>query len=163
MTAPVNNQVSAVLSPAPTPFNRYLEAAWLDEQWRNADLNHTGTTDMQSKLAAAMWTLFVDTGHVGGLIGAINSSQFGSSVYSYLQAAQTAVAGGYNAAGWDVIVPVGQTRDGQGMQEFLVYGFSGDRVTNSVPPLGTVPEPSAVILLGTVLGYVGFRSRKAKA
>ncbi|MCU1336779.1 MAG: hypothetical protein JWO19_2360 [Bryobacterales bacterium] len=157
VTLLANNQLSATLSSTPTPFNRYLEAAWLDDQWRNAVANHTGTDDMQRKLAAAMWTLFVDSAHVGsplsdptsGLIGAINSSGFGPSVYQYLQNAQTAVAGGYNAAGWDVIVPVGQNSNGESMQEFLVYGFSGN----------TVPEPSAVILLGTIIGYLALKLR----
>jgi len=158
VTLLANNQLSAALSATPTPFNRYLEAAWLNDQWRTAVINHTGTDDMQRKLAAAMWTLFVDAAHVGsplsdptsGLIGAINSSGFGPSVYQYLQNAQTAVAGGYKAAGWDVIVPIGKNSNGEYMQEFLVYGFSGN----------TVPEPSAVILLGTVMGYLGLRFRK---
>jgi len=163
-----NNQLSAALSTTPTPFNRYLEAAWLNDQWRTAVNNHTGTDDMQRKLAAAMWTLFVDAAHVGsplsdptsGLIGAINSSGYGLSVYQYLQNAQTAIAGGYNAAGWDVIVPIGTNSNGEYMQEFMVYGFSGTTVPGGQNPLGPVPEPGTVILLGTVMGYLGLRFRK---
>ena len=143
------NQLSATLSPIPAALNRYLEAAWLDEQWLDAVSNGTSTSDQQKEIAAAVWTLFVDTAHVGnplsdptsGLIGAINSSGYATDVYDYLQAAEGAVAGGYSAAGWDVIVPVGLTNDGQQMQEFLVH----------------VPEPSAVILLGTVVGYLGVK------
>ena len=158
-----NNQLSASPSLSPSPFDRYLEAAWLDEQWENELVNPndnaTVKADVQRKLAAAVWTLFVDTAHVGtplsdptsGLIGAINASGYGPSVYQYLQDAQTAVAGGYNAAGWDVIVPVGTNSNGEAMQEFLVHPFSGNIGLTSV-----VPEPSALILLGTVIGYLGF-------
>src|SRR5580765_8079415 len=35
VTLLANNHLSAELSATPTPFNRYLEAAWLDDQWRN--------------------------------------------------------------------------------------------------------------------------------
>jgi len=162
-----NNQLSASLSATPAPFSRYLEAAWLDDQWRLAVANHTGTDDMQRKMAAAMWTLFVDTAHAGiplsdptsGLIGAINISGFGPSVYQYLHDAQSAVAGGYTAAGWDVLVPTGKNSNGEDMQEFLVYGFQGRSLQ---PPgfQGTVPEPRAVILLGTVIGYIGLKMRR---
>jgi hypothetical protein len=34
------------------------------------------------------------------------------------------------------------------MQEFLVYGFTGNT---------SAPEPSAIILLGTVVAYLGFK------
>ena len=99
----VHNVLSVVSSDTPAPFNRYLEAAWLDEQWRDVIGTGAATTDKQIKLAAAMWTLFVDGNHVGnphgdgsvpgnGLIGAINSSGYATDVYHYLQDAQTAVA-----------------------------------------------------------------------
>ena len=132
-------------------FNRYLEAAWLDEQWLDAVTQGTATADMQKKLAAAVWTLFVDATHVndpnGGLIGAINSSGYATDVYNYLQEAQTEVTtGGYLAAGWDVIVPVGNNSNGGPMQEFLVH----------------TPEPSAVILLGTVVGVLGLTKFRRK-
>jgi hypothetical protein len=154
------NQLSAALSATPTPFNRYLEAAWLDDQWRNQLLLPNPDTTIQKKLAAAVWTLFVDSAHVGsplsdptsGLIGAINTSGYATDVYNYLQAAQTAVAGGYTAAGWDVIVAVGPNSNGEQMQEFLVRGFSGD----------TVPEPNAVILLGTLVGFLALTKFRHK-
>ena len=139
-----NNQLSAASSSIPTPFDRYLEAAWLDDHLLN-----NSSTNTQIELAAAQWLLFVDSAHVGGLVSAINSSGYATDVYDDLQAAQNAVVGGYLAPGWDVIVPVDNSF---AMQEFLVKGFSGD-----TPPLGpstngTVPEPSAVVLLGTVAG-----------
>jgi hypothetical protein len=147
----VNNTLSVTSSSTPTPFNRYLEAAWLDEQWLDAVTQGTATDEMQKKLAAAVWTLFVDATHVndpnGGLIGAINSSHYATDVYNYLQEAQTAVTtGGYTAAGWDVIVPVGNNSNGGPMQEFLVHA----------------PEPSAVILLGTVVGVLGLTKFRRK-
>ena len=151
----VHNTLSATLSPTPTPFNRYLEAAWLNDQWQS---NPSQSTTVQIEIAAAQWSLFVDPSHVGGpldnptsgLIGAINNSGYATAVYNYLHAAQTAVAGGYTAPGWDVIVPVGNAFP---MQEFLVKDFSGRT---------SVPEPSAVILLGTVAGFLGVTAWRRK-
>src|ERR1039457_1868806 len=147
----VNNILSVTSSLTPTPFNRYLEAAWLDDQWRNVIGTSAATADTQIKLAAAVWTLFVDPTHVNspltdpnsGLIGAINNSGYATDVYNYLQEAQTAVTTGrYTAAGWDVIVPDAAFP----MQEFLVHA----------------PEPSAVILLGTVVGVLGLTKFRRK-
>ena len=141
------NQLSVALSTTPTPFNRYLEAAWLDEQWLDAVTQGTATDQMQIKLAAAVWTLFVDPTHVGGLIDTINSSGYAAAVNDYLVAAKDQVDNhGYTAAGWDVIVPVGNNSNGGPMQEFLV----------------DAPEPSAVILLGTVVGVLGLTKFRRK-
>lgn len=140
----VHNALSVVSSGTPDPFNRYLEAAWLDEQWRDVIGTGAASTDKQIKLAAAMWTLFVDGNHVGNLIGAINGSGYASDVYHDLQDAQTAVAHGYDAAGWDVIVT--SASNSFPMQEFLVY----------------TPEPSAMILLGSVMAYLGFAKFRKK-
>jgi hypothetical protein len=144
----------------PTAFTRYLEAAYLDQQWE-AELASNDSSDIktmrQKELAAAAWTLFVDANHVSGLIGAINSSSdtiasttyhYADDVFGYLAQAKAAVLpdGPFNGAGWDVIVPVGNNSNGGPMQEFLVHGFSGNT---------SVPEPSAIILLGTVIGYLG--------
>jgi hypothetical protein len=154
VTLLAGNQLSVALSTTPTPFNRYLEAAWLDEQWLDAVTQKTATADMQKKLAAAVWTLFVDAAHVGspladpnsGLIGAINNPGYATDVYNYLQEAQTAVTtGGYTAFGWDVIVP-DDAKNSFKMQEFLVH----------------VPEPSAVMLLGTVAGLLGLKKLRRK-
>ena len=41
-------------------------------------------------------------------------------------------------------MPIGNNSNGGAMQEFLVHDFYGSQV----------PEPSAVILLGTVIGYL---------
>jgi hypothetical protein len=111
----------------------YLEAAWLDNQLRTT----SPTVIQQEELAAAMWTLFVDGADVGGLVAGINNSGYGLAVYDDLEAAQNAVNDGYNAAGWDVIVP---TDNAFPMQEFLVYN--------------NVPEPSALLLLGTAAGFL---------
>jgi hypothetical protein len=151
-----SGHLSATLETSPpawSPLQRYLEAAWLDDQWRNVIGTSAATADTQIKLAAAVWTLFVDAAHVGspltdpnsGLIGAINNSGYATDVYNYLQEAQTAVTtGGYTAAGWDVIVP--DAGNGFAMQEFLVH----------------TPEPSAVILLGTVVGVLGLTKFRRK-
>jgi len=111
----------------------YLEAAWLDNQLRTT----SPTVIQQEELAAAMWTLFVDGADVGGLVAGINNSDYGLAVYDDLEAAQNAVNDGYNAAGWEVIVP---TDNSFPMQEFLVYN--------------NVPEPGALLLLGTAAGFL---------
>jgi hypothetical protein len=82
-----------------------------------------------------------------------SGSSFVKAVYDYLQSANTAVTtGGYLAPDWYVAVPTGPslsgpgyTDGGQQMQEFLIHGFSGD----------TVPEPSAIVLLATLLAFFG--------
>jgi hypothetical protein len=133
-------------------YNRYLEAAWLDNQWQTLG----GSSHTQISIAAAEWTLFVDSAHVGdahsGLLGAINSSGYANDVYSYLQSAHTAVASGYSAPNWDVLVPRGVNSNGEPMQEFLFDS--------------PVPEPGAFILLGTVVGLLALtrlRRRRSDA
>lgn len=139
-------QLSSTPSTTPVAFDRYLEAAWLDSQ-------EAGSSQTQQiELAAAEWTLFVDTSHVDGLIAAINNtSGYAAAVYNYLQDAQAEVNSGYTAPGWDVIVSDGNSFP---MQEFLVQGFSGETST---------PEPAAVLLLGTIAAILGltksFRKR----
>lgn len=131
-------------------FTRYLEAAWLDEQWLNAVGTPSATATMQIELAAAQWTLFVDSANVGGpnsdptngLIGAINASGFADGVSTYLQEARAAVMGGYDAQGWDVIVPADNSVP---MQEFLTRDA-----------LSAVPEPNAIFLLLTVIACLAF-------
>ena len=133
------------------PWQRYLEAAWLDERWRDIMGTSAATRDTQIELEAAMWTLFVDASHVDGLVGAINNSGYATEVNGYLRDAEHAVTPvadgglGYTAPGWDVIVP---TNNSFPMQEFLVHA----------------PEPGAVILLGTLVGGLGlmkFRRKRA--
>ena len=64
----------------------------------------------QKELAAAAWTLFVDSNHVAGLIGAINASSdtiggttyyYADDVSSYLAQAEAAVLpnGTFSGAG----------------------------------------------------------------
>jgi hypothetical protein len=105
----------------------------------------------------------VDGNHIAGLIGAINNSSdtilgttyyYADDVSLFLAQAEAAVApnGSYTGAGWDVIVPVGNNSNGGPMQEFLVHDYYNS----------PVPEPSAVILLGTVIGYLGLRQTRLK-
>jgi hypothetical protein len=154
-----NNQLTAALSATPPAFDRYLEAAWLDEQAMNELKKANPSSAIQKELAAAGWTLFVDRGHVDGLIGGINSSgsTFVNAVYGYLQEAEAAVTDSqtpYTAAGWDVIVPVGNNSYGGPMQEFLTY---------SAPrPDAVTPEPSAVILLSTLVGLLSLVTFRRK-
>ena len=140
-----SNDLFATLDTKPlwSPLQRYLEAAWLDEQWQDIMGTSAATTDTQIELAAAMWTLFVDADHVDGLVSAINNTGYATEVNSDLRQAENAVTGGYNAAGWDVMVPVGNSFP---MQEFLFHA----------------PEPSGILLLGTAIGCLGFTRYRRK-
>jgi hypothetical protein len=161
-----NNTLGYTSVPVVLPtgsFNRYLEVAYLDGELQtalaNGSLSANQKTLAQQEISTAEWTLFVDSSHVAGLIGAINNptispGNFALDVYNYLQGAQTAVVTNktFTGAGWDVIVPVGNNSNGGPMQEFLVHGFSGD----------TVPEPSAVILLGSIVGILALTKFRRK-
>jgi hypothetical protein len=131
----------------PDPLDRYLEAAYLDSLWQAQLQTASPSTTVQEELAAAVWSLFVDSGHVDGLITAINAagnpSGFATAVYDDVLDAQSAVKSGFTGQRWEVITPV----DGTSMQEFLVY----------------TPEPGALLLLGTVIAGLGvtvFRKRR---
>ncbi len=102
-------------------YQRYLEAAWLDNLYQTLLAQGPVDSTTQIEIDAAQWTLFVDPSHVAGLVGAINSSGYADAVNTYLTEAQDALlpnapGGPWTAPGWDVIVPA----SGVAMQEFLV-------------------------------------------
>jgi hypothetical protein len=133
----------------PNVYDLYLEAAYLDSQLQTVLASKPVNTTLQEEYAAANWLLFVNSANVGGLIAAINGSGsvFATAVYNDLSNAQSIVsADGFNPVNWDVIVPANS--NSFAMQEFL---------------MDPVPEPSAVILFGTIvclLGLVQFRRRR---
>lgn len=134
----------------PNVYDLYLEAAYLDAQLESVLASKPVNTTSQEEYAAANWLLFVNSANVGGLIGAINGSgsDFATAVYQDLSNAQSVVsADGFNPAAWDVVVPANSNTFA--MQEFLV---------------DPVPEPSAMILFGTIvclLGLLQFRRLKS--
>jgi hypothetical protein len=134
-------------------YNLYLEAAYLDMQLQTELASGDSIANKnaaQIDYSAANWTLFVDSSNVGGLISAINNTTgLASLVSTELTAAQTAVGNGFNAAGWDVIVPGNNTF---AMQEFLVSAINQT----------AVPEPGSVILLGTIAGLLGLMKFRRK-
>lgn len=140
----------------PNTYDLYLEAAYLDTQLASV-LTSSDTTAQknlaQQEYSAANWLLFVNSSNVGSLVSAINNSgsTFSTDVYTDLSDAEAAIPA-FTAAGWDVIVPVNNSFP---MQEFLVQGFTG----------ATVPEPSAFILLGTLIAgvaFMGMRRRRSR-
>ena len=148
VTSDAVSVLSGVLVNSPfstTAYDLYLGAAYLDQL-----MQETSDATTQQELSAAEWLLFVTSANAGGptsgLIGAINSgSAFESAVAGYLEDAQTDYSP-TDANGWDVITPVGNDNYGGPMQEFL---------TPDSGQLSQVPEPSAVILLGTIAGLLG--------
>jgi hypothetical protein len=129
-------------------YDLYLEAVYLDQTMQTLDGGITQA--QQEEISAAEWTLFTSSG-AASLLSDINNSgsAFATAVYGYLVAAQNNYAS-VNPIGWDVITPVGNASNGGPMQEFLIDDFTG---TINGP---NVPEPSAFILLGTVVGLLGW-------
>jgi hypothetical protein len=129
---------------AANAYDLYLEAIYLDEQMQNGG----NSALQQQEYSAAEWTLFVSSSNAAGLISAINGSVSGfeTAVYNDLLAAQTGITqSGFSTAGWDVVEP----DPASSFQEFLTYDFPG----NLNQP--NVPEPGAIVLLGTIVGLLG--------
>jgi hypothetical protein len=140
----------------PTPFNRYLEAAYLFTQSQTAQADaaaHPGNAAadliLQQQYNIAAWTLFISQPpeNIPAFVSAINSSNYGNAVYNDVQAAQTAVASGaFTGAGWYAVTPDPKTGTNL-TQEFLTYR--------------PVPEPAAVLLFGTFVGLLALiRTRR---
>jgi hypothetical protein len=132
---------------AANAYDLYLEAVYLDQTMQGLGAGITQT--QQEELSAAEWTLFTSTS-ASSLLSDINASgsAFATQVDAYLLAAQANYAS-VNPTGWDVITP-DDAANGFPMQEFLVDNFSG---TINGP---NVPEPSALILFGTIVGLLGW-------
>lgn len=171
--------ISADLTDSPDSYTRYLEAAWL--------FTELAASDPQSSLAVvaqvAAWDLFVNSSNLPVLANLIQltNQQEGDTYYFHdyvdstsptpdasgldfeqavdyaLDAAQAAVVTNdtFNGSGWNIVTADPTWVEGAGdtipAQEFLS--------PNATPP---VPEPSAIILLATVAGMVGFGKYRRK-
>ena len=141
---------------APDAYVRYLEAAWLFTNIQSAQITHDTNTMIVSQVAA--WELFVNAANQAGLTSKINATggtpAFGNAVAKALVDAHTAVVdnnwGAANAGKWSLVTgDPAWVRDSHGnipVQEFLT-------------PIHT-PEPSALILLATMVGILGTAIRR---
>jgi hypothetical protein len=124
----------------------YSMAAWLITQLTNAS-----TVYEQAVYQYAAWEIFLEPSNQGAYNASVNAvgvPSFSSDIATAFEDAQTAVADGYTPTGWDILTP---TIPGlpNSAQEFLVD-----------PP--SVPEPSSIVLLATVLGGLALALRKSR-
>lgn len=110
----------------------YLEMAWLITQMDAA------TSEAQK--AQIQWAIWSFTGG--------NSPYFGAD--ALMGDALSAVLKGFNGDGWEILTPTGSYG-----QEFLVADPS-----TSADPTPDAPEPSSLLLFGTVLLGTSFLMRK---
>ena len=156
---PSNVQAHALYGAHADAFTRYLQAAWLFTNITDAFNHQPADTVSMIISQVAAWELFVDAAHAGTLNAKVSGTggtytfnnyidgksnaglTFANAVDKALSEAQTAVAGGWggaNAGSWATVT--GHDSSGKPVQEFLA----------------PVPEPSAVVLLGTMAGVLGF-------
>jgi hypothetical protein len=131
-------------------FAKYQEAAWLFE--------HANTLSVQSgqtgqKVAqVAVWTLFARNDASGNHLTQLNNLIAGSGYTASVQSALTSASNATPTGTWSLVTG-GQGAD---FQEFI---------TNRGPfDLGSVPEPGALVLFGTVIGILApvcYRRRRA--
>lgn len=164
------------LTQSPDAYSRYLEAAWLFSELEAAGVH--------SKIAlvaqAAAWDLLVDPWHRSELDNAIANTNSNGNIYGFqdlvggsgkpavsainfrqavdymLSAAQQSVVVNktFTGAGWSIVTAdPGWVESASGKtipaQEFLSPA--------------SAPEPSAIILLATVIGMAGFLKRRSAA
>lgn len=128
----------------------YETAAYLIGELRNSPNTPQGLYE-QDIYQYAAWKVFLDPAHTG----AFNSSEaavganFAALVDGAFNDATAAVKQGASLGSWEIVTP--DTRGlANSTQEFLIWN-----------PTDSAPEPSAVILLATVLGGVMLVVRKA--
>ena len=182
-------QYAVTMSSDNNPYTRYLEAAWLFSNINQALLNSNGP-DVQDSIISqvAAWDLFVEARNQGTLesdiTGTSGAWSFQNYVYSAnnyqnapttqsglptsltfeeavdeaLNAAQNAVANGWASSpymgNWELVT---------GTQAFVnSYGIPVQEFLSPTPAVDSVvPEPAAIILLGSVmLATVGAIRRK---
>ena len=108
----------------------YLEFVWLIEQEMGTDPAN------QDAIAADQWAIWSVSGGNDPYTGPTDSASY------LLSEAQTAVADGFNGAGWEILTP--DSANGSYGQEFLVQ----------------TPEPSALALVGIGLFGLFFVKRR---
>ena len=164
--------VVANLAASSDAYTRYLEAAWLFSELQIAG----GQSPLGLVVQVAAWDLFVNSANIGLLSSDIKNTNgsfgfqddvdpaatatpsvsgldFEQAVDYALNAAQAAVVTNhtFTGAGWTLVTADPTWVEGDGgtipAQEFLS--------PNAVDP-PPVPEPSAIVLLATVAGLIGF-------
>ena len=139
------------------PYTRYLEAAWLFSNILDAQAKNPADISTMIVLQVAAWDLFVEPGAKKTALErsiTVSGETFHTAVVKALVDAQTAVVsnnwGAANAGNWSLVTgDPDWVRDSHGnipVQEFLT-------------PIHT-PEPSALILLATMVGILGTAIRR---
>jgi len=153
-------------------YHRYLEAAWLFTNILNAMAKSPEDTTAMQVSQVAAWDLFVDSNHIADLSSRIDGTtgvwtfanyssntsitnlDFEGAVDEALNAAQTAVLGGWTPTfGWSVVTAnsawVQNSNNGALVQEFLT-------------PFDLTPEPGSIVLLGTAVIGLFFLLRRRR-
>jgi hypothetical protein len=178
---------SVDLAASPTAYSRYLEAAWLFSNILAAQPSADVDTSVISQVAA--WDLFVEGPNLPLLTSSIQSYNnpntlytFNNYVYSnnnYATAPTTSTMSGLQfedavdealSAAQNAVVNEGWATSGYMANWNLVTGdpvWAADNVGRPVQEFLTdpppIPEPSAMILLGTALVALGLVKRRKAA
>jgi hypothetical protein len=132
-------------------WNDYKIAAWLINQSSEVTGSNATALHQEAVDQYAAWEVFIGSQAEWNLfnssVAASGDPTFAAEITAEYNAAVRAVNNGWQPWGWEIVTPFPAGQPGS-TQEFLV------------DPPTSVPEPSAVVLLGTILGCLLMVARK---